>query len=101
MYTEICAEPGVTIAAANSTPHIQCSFILISFARFLMSNHDEEWPTFRRVYAPPLWVGHSCAGASDFSKCWPNESPSFSRPRGGAELCPSPPTPNPASASEK
>src|SRR5258708_4919492 len=31
----------------------------------------------------------------------PTNPTSFSRPRAGAELCPSPPTPNPASASEK
>jgi hypothetical protein len=38
MYTETCAEPGVTIAAASSPPYIQCNLILVSFLNVLMSN---------------------------------------------------------------
>src|SRR6266567_1147829 len=46
MYTEICAETGVTTAAVSSTPYIQSSLILVSFSEFLMSNHEDEWRRF-------------------------------------------------------
>jgi len=63
MYTPICAEAGMVRAIANSTPHIQFNFILVSpvcldlGCEILLASCRPQPPLFTSWYwyPPPPW----------------------------------------------
>jgi hypothetical protein len=67
MYTEICAELGVTIAVASSAPYIQFSLILFLFRSSSSHDHSRLQLLWEGTHPCPVRIQSFCVGDSRFS----------------------------------